>query len=243
MDQIVNGLRDILQYVIGLAGLVAVGFILYGGFKYMSSRDDPRAVAGARTTLINATVGLILSVMAFPLTNWVIDRVAPGAQQVSDTVLDPVVVERIEFGLKDEINKAGTDGPTRTVLVKFSAPVCVEGQGSNLKLRTDRGNMNLLTGTGGITAVGNGQCEASVANQKEKIPFQIADVPQGGLATLTVFALVKNGSVNIVSPSGAPVNETISATECKWSGHKIKAAGTTGTSGRVGDPCEVPPSS
>ena len=236
MDQIVNGLRDILQYVIGLAGLVAVGFILYGGFKYMSSRDDPRAVAGARTTLINATIGLVLAVMAFPLTNWVIDRVAPDAARVSDTVLENVVVQHVGFGKKDEWDPADTtanDG-TRTVLVRFSAPVCVEGQGSNLKLRTNRGNMNLLT-----AAVSD--CEAAISAQKSDILFQIkrpGETTTGGwLAALTVSGFQKSGNVAIVSPSGAPVIETIPTTyTCTWptkTGEKIGTAGKT----QVGDSC------
>ena len=225
MEPIVNGLRDILQYVIGLAGLVAVGFILYGGFKYMSSRDDPRAVAGARTTLINATIGLILAVMAFPLTNWVIDRVAPGAGQVDPTVLENVVVEGVEFGLGGERDaSAATAIATRTVQVKFSAPVCVEGQGSNLKLRTNRGNMNL------VTAAATPDCETAIASQQPEIVFQIVN-PGGAakewLAALTVSAIQKSGSVAIVSPSGAPVIDTLPTTyTCNWAVAQAPAKGS-----------------
>ena len=222
MDQIVNGLRDILQYVIGLAGLVAVGFILYGGFKYMSSRDDPRAVAGARTTLINATIGLILAVMAFPLTNWVIDRVAPGVAPIDDTVLEPVVIERVEHSNPPEWNTGGNPPGTRTLQVIFSAPVCVEGQGNNLKLRTDRGNMNMLIGdtAPAIEVASNGSCATDIGKQTTRIPFQISGVPEGGLGEINVSALIKGGNVNIVSPSEAPVNEALTTTyKCEWGGN------------------------
>ena len=233
MEQIVNGLRDILQYVIGLAGLVAVGFILYGGFKYMSSRDDPRAVAGARTTLINATIGLILAVMAFPLTNWVIDRVAPDAARVSDVVLEPVVIVGVQL-LGGEKNHTSSGATTRTVQVEFSERVCVEGQGSNLKLRTDRGSMDLLEeGTGAINVVDNNTCSSNVASQVNLIPFQIKNPASDANTTawlekLTITAITKGGSVNIVSPSEAPVNEALTTTyNCDWgTGATAKGAGT-----------------
>ena len=233
MDQIVNGLRDILQYVIGLASLVAVGFILYGGFKYMSSRDDPRAVAGARTTLINATVGLILSVMAFPLTNWVLDRVAPEAAGVSDQVLETVVVESVQHSDPEEWNSGTDPTDTRTLQVIFSSQVCVEGQGGNLKLRTDRGNMDLLIGDAApaIEVASNGSCAADIGKHTKRIPFRIEDVPDDALGEITVSALIKGGSVDIVSPSGAPVNDALTTSyKCEWGDHTASGKKGAGAS-------------
>ena len=216
MDQIVNGLRDILQYVIGLAGLVAVGFILYGGFKYMSSRDDPRAVAGARTTLINATIGLDFGRDGFPphqLGHR--PRRAPtprGSPTSSWRTSSSKRFRRETLGNGTAEALEATSVKRGTVKVVFSAPICVEGQGNNLKLRTDRGNMNLVAGQ---TAT---DCEAEIAKQKPEILFQIEnDSTDAWLAELTVSAFQKSGNVAIVSPAGAPVIDDLSTTyTCTW---------------------------
>jgi hypothetical protein len=47
--------------------------IIIGGLKYTLSQGEEKAAAGAKDTVLYAVVGLVISVMAFAIVNYVID--------------------------------------------------------------------------------------------------------------------------------------------------------------------------
>jgi len=49
-----------LHIIVRLAGLAAFVMIIVGGFKYLTSAGDPKAVESARNTLTSAILGLAL---------------------------------------------------------------------------------------------------------------------------------------------------------------------------------------
>jgi hypothetical protein len=55
---ILLGVFDIMLF---LAGILAVGFIIYGGFQYLISQGEPDKAKNARTTIVNALVGLAIT--------------------------------------------------------------------------------------------------------------------------------------------------------------------------------------
>jgi len=57
--------QRIVFWAIVLSGITAVIFIIFAGFKYITSRGDAKQVEGARKTLTFAIVGLILVLSAF----------------------------------------------------------------------------------------------------------------------------------------------------------------------------------
>ncbi len=60
-------INTILSYVLGIAGLIAVVFIIVGGFRYLTSGGSKEGVTGAKNTLLYAIVGLIVIALAFAL--------------------------------------------------------------------------------------------------------------------------------------------------------------------------------
>lgn len=54
----------LLEIALRLAGLVAIGFVIYGGFQFVTSQGDPEASKHARQTIINAVIGLIIALFA-----------------------------------------------------------------------------------------------------------------------------------------------------------------------------------
>ena len=58
---IVMGVLDIL---LRLAGLVAVGFVIYGAIQYITSDGAPDKTKEAQQTIINALVGLVIALIA-----------------------------------------------------------------------------------------------------------------------------------------------------------------------------------
>lgn len=60
-------LRNVVDWAIGLAALAAVFFIIFAGFKFLTSGGDPKQVEGARKTMTFAIVGLILILLVFAI--------------------------------------------------------------------------------------------------------------------------------------------------------------------------------
>lgn len=62
---------NIVEAAMMLAGYVAVGFVLYGGFQYLTSQGDSGGAVKARTTITNAVIGLIISIVAVAIVNFI----------------------------------------------------------------------------------------------------------------------------------------------------------------------------
>ena len=69
-----NGLQ-VFIYAVGFASLV---MITVGGFKYVVSRGDPQATAGARNTIIYAVIGLVVALVAQGILTFVVSTVSGG---------------------------------------------------------------------------------------------------------------------------------------------------------------------
>lgn len=54
----------ILDDLLRIAALAAVGFVITGGIKYVTSQGSPDATSNAQQTVINALIGLVIAVMA-----------------------------------------------------------------------------------------------------------------------------------------------------------------------------------
>jgi hypothetical protein len=66
-DLIVN----IVKFALSFVGLIAVVFMMYGGFLWMTSNGDPDRVNKAKKTLISAGIGLAIIISAFVIVNLV----------------------------------------------------------------------------------------------------------------------------------------------------------------------------
>ncbi len=64
----VGGIGEIitkaLPFVFTIAGVVALGFLIWGGFRYMLARGDPKAIEAAKSTITSAVIGLIIIISA-----------------------------------------------------------------------------------------------------------------------------------------------------------------------------------
>ncbi len=55
------GIVDILLRV---AGIVAVAYVIYGGFRYITSQGESENLKNARNTIINALIGVAITILA-----------------------------------------------------------------------------------------------------------------------------------------------------------------------------------
>jgi hypothetical protein len=56
---------SIISILLGLAGIVAVIFLIIGGYTWMTARGNEAQVVSGRKTVVNAIIGLIIVVMSY----------------------------------------------------------------------------------------------------------------------------------------------------------------------------------
>lgn len=59
----------IVQWAVIFAGVVAVGMVMFAGYKYMKSGGEQKEIEGAKKTLTYAIIGLIVIIMSFFIIN------------------------------------------------------------------------------------------------------------------------------------------------------------------------------
>lgn len=85
---------NVVEILLQVVGYVAVGFIIVGGFKYITSQGDAAGVKQAKDTITRAIVGLVISIVSVLILNLVVGI----------------------FGLRtDGTCSQIVDGPTKTV--------------------------------------------------------------------------------------------------------------------------------
>lgn len=61
----------VIEMLTRIAGLIAVGFIIWGGIQYTTSQGEPEGINNAKSTILNAIVGLVISLIAIGLVQFV----------------------------------------------------------------------------------------------------------------------------------------------------------------------------
>ncbi|MCR4280292.1 MAG: FG-GAP-like repeat-containing protein, partial [Candidatus Komeilibacteria bacterium] len=64
-------ITNIIRIALGFLGIVAVGIILYGGFRWMTAGGDVEKVTHARKWLINGAIGLVIILAAFGIASFI----------------------------------------------------------------------------------------------------------------------------------------------------------------------------
>ena len=62
-------IKSVIQVLAGLAGLVATGFFVVGGFGYITSSGNPEHLDRSKKTLLYSAIGLSVTIGAFVLSN------------------------------------------------------------------------------------------------------------------------------------------------------------------------------
>ena len=66
-------IKNIIQILVTLSGLVAAGFFVMGGLGYITSTGNPESLDRSKKTLVYSGVGLAIVFGAYVLTNIVSD--------------------------------------------------------------------------------------------------------------------------------------------------------------------------
>lgn len=66
-------IKNIIQILVTLSGLVAAGFFVMGGLGYITSTGNPESLDRSKKTLVYSGIGLAIVFGAYVLTNIVTD--------------------------------------------------------------------------------------------------------------------------------------------------------------------------
>ena len=61
----------IIEILLRVAALAAVGFVIYGSITYITSQGEPEATGQAKNTIVNAVIGLAIAVLAAAIIQFV----------------------------------------------------------------------------------------------------------------------------------------------------------------------------
>lgn len=69
-----GGIGDVVapavQILFVIATAICLGFLIYGGFRWITSRGDKESIATARATLVSAVAGLIIVFLSYVIINF-----------------------------------------------------------------------------------------------------------------------------------------------------------------------------
>ena len=63
---------NIVEIMLNIVAYVTIAFIIVGGFKYITSAGSPDANEKGRKTIINAVIGLLISIASIGIVNAVV---------------------------------------------------------------------------------------------------------------------------------------------------------------------------
>ena len=87
--------KNIIQWVIGIAGVVSAIFVVYGGIAYATSSGDPSKIQKAKSTIIYALIGLAVVALAEIITAFVSNMIRESnkTSQINQTIISKEVYE------------------------------------------------------------------------------------------------------------------------------------------------------
>lgn len=79
---------NVIEIMLQAVCYIAVGFVIYGGFLYITSGNSPDGRARALKTVVNALIGFAIAIAAVAVKNLIWDNILRGAGGTSAPVIE-----------------------------------------------------------------------------------------------------------------------------------------------------------
>jgi len=73
-SDLITNIRVITNTLIMVVGIASVVMLIIGGFRYVLSQGNEKAVTGAKDNIVYAIIGLIVALIAFAVVNFVLGQ-------------------------------------------------------------------------------------------------------------------------------------------------------------------------
>lgn len=64
----------VVEILLWVAGIVAVAYVFYGGFLYMTSQGDPERAKNGKEAVLNALIGVVIAIAATTIVSFIGNR-------------------------------------------------------------------------------------------------------------------------------------------------------------------------
>lgn len=72
IQELKPAIRSVLQIMLILAGVVALIYLIIGGYQYITAGGNAETSQAARTTILNAIIGLLVVFASYAVLTWVL---------------------------------------------------------------------------------------------------------------------------------------------------------------------------
>ena len=71
-NQLTTIIKNVINILLFLIGLIAVLMIVIAGFRFVTSNGDSNTISSARNTILYAVIGIVVAVSAYAIVNFVL---------------------------------------------------------------------------------------------------------------------------------------------------------------------------
>ena len=84
-----NDVRNVINMVFFLIGIITVGMIIMGGFFYASAQGEEAKIKRGKDTILYGVIGLIIVLLSFAIVNFVLNSLGtPDTPDTADVSAD-----------------------------------------------------------------------------------------------------------------------------------------------------------
>ena len=76
MDNLTQTISNLVSILLGLVGVVGVGYFIYGAYLYLTASGAPNQMERGKTAMMTALAGVVLALVAYGVVELVINAVA-----------------------------------------------------------------------------------------------------------------------------------------------------------------------
>ena len=87
MEQLTQTISNLVGILLGVVGVVGVGFFVFGAYQYLTASGAPQQMERGKSAMMTALAGIILAMVAYGVVDLVMNAVVDPA--VSPDLPDP----------------------------------------------------------------------------------------------------------------------------------------------------------
>ncbi len=87
MEQLTQTISNLVGILLGVVGVVGVGFFIYGAYLYLMASGAPQQMERGKSAMMTALAGVVLAMVAYGVVEMVMDAVVGSPVEIA--VPDP----------------------------------------------------------------------------------------------------------------------------------------------------------
>ena len=90
MDDLTQTISNLVGILLGLVGVVGVGYFIYGAYMYLTASGAPNQMERGKSAMMTALAGIVLALVAYGVVELVMNAVV--GNPVDPEVPDPTAI-------------------------------------------------------------------------------------------------------------------------------------------------------